>query len=81
MTVALELTDAWTQIGSGASDCVIQFSGDGEVYIGSSAPAATDVGFRIRSGDPVELPAVSALGGGVWVRSLSDSGTVIHATA
>lgn len=73
--------NGWTQLGTGLTVCVIQSRGDCQVYISGTAPAPTAVGFDIKSGDPVELPQVAALGGGVWVRGNGDTGAITYAAA
>lgn len=82
MTQVATISDnGWTQIGTALATCVLQFSGDGEVYIAAIAPTGTSVGFTVPSGEVVELPQLPALGGGVWVRSDVDVGSVRYASA
>lgn len=82
MTQITTINDnAWTELGTALTVCVVQFTGRAEVYVGSAAPGASDVGFNIESGDPVEIPQVAALGGGVWVRSILPNSGVRYATA
>lgn len=73
--------NGWTELGTGLSVCVLQSRGDCQVWVGASAPANTDTGFDIKSGDPVEIPQVAALGGGVWVRGNGDTGALTYAIA
>lgn len=82
MTQTSPITNtAWTELGTGLTTCVLRFSGRGLVFMGDSAPALSADGFLIGSGNPIELPAVGDLGGGVWVRSVDAEGSVTYAVA
>ncbi len=81
-TNTLPITDnAWVELGTGLAACVLQGSGDVEVHVGSVAPSAGSAFFTIKSGEPIEIPQVAALGGGVWVRSVKPTGGVAYASA
>lgn len=82
-TLSVSTTDtAWTALGGTISTCVLQMRGDHYAHIGSVAPLdASLIGFKIKSGEPTELPGITALGGKVWVRSILGVGAVVYAVA
>ena len=62
-------TLTWTLIGNGLTTAVIQISGVGaEIYIGSSTPADSAIGYTLPPGVPVSVPSLTALGGGLWAK-------------
>ncbi len=66
--------NTWTEIGTGLTTAVIQVSGlDAELYIGASAPSASDIGFTVPSGTPVSVPSLSELGGGLWAKGSGEA--------
>lgn len=73
--------DAWINLGTSLVACIIQGSGDVEVFVGAAAPDEGSPRMNIQSGDPVEIPHVDAFGGGVWVRSVKSAGAVTYAVA
>lgn len=73
---------AWVQLGGTLTVAVVQAKGDHLIHIGSVAPAdAVTVGFFIKSGIPLELPQLTALGGKVWARAYQGVGSIVHAVA
>ena len=66
--------NTWTEIGTGLTTAVIQISGiDAEIYIGSSTPAASAIGFTIPAGTPVSVPSLASLGGGLWAKGSGEA--------
>ena len=82
-TVQITFSDtAWQSVGTGLTEMIAQAVGTHvQLHIGVSQPSASDVGFDLPQGMPVEIPGLSALGGAVWVRSTSGSGAFRHASA
>ena len=77
-TVTAVNTTSWTVIGTSLTTALIQITGTGaEVFIGSSTPADTVVGYALPSGVPVSIPSLAALGGGVWAKG---TGSARHDT-
>jgi hypothetical protein len=68
-TVVNTNSTSWTLIGTGLSTSIIQVSGlDASLFIGGSTPADADSGYSIPPGVPVNVPHLSALGGGLWAK-------------
>jgi|TARA_R110000796_G_scaffold46502_1_gene112365 hypothetical protein len=66
--------NTWTLIGTGLTTAVVQISGiNAELYIGASAPSASDIGFTIPAGTPVSVPSLSELGGGLWAKGSGEA--------
>lgn len=73
---------AWQPAGTGLTEMIAQAVGTCvQLHIGVAQPAASDVGFDLPQGMPVEIPGLAALGGAVWVRSTSGKGAFRHASA
>lgn len=81
MSTKTAVTSAWTEIGTGLSRAIVQGDKTIQVYIGASAPAATDTGYTILAGLPIDLADISGLGGGVWVRANGAEAKVVHDSA
>lgn len=69
MIYKIKLTDTWQQIATTAATKLLAQATDVAIlHIHSSAPAATAQGFILNCRDPLEVPHIAALGGGVWAK-------------
>jgi len=82
-TVQITFTDTdWQPAGTGLTEMLAQGVGTHvQLHVGTVTPAASDIGFDLPPGLPVEVPGLSTLGGGVWVRSTSGRGAFRYAAA
>ncbi len=62
------LTGVWQQVATGATFFLLQATLVAKVYVGPSAPAESATAFVFRCNIPQEIPQITALGGGVWVK-------------
>lgn len=63
----ITLTGDWQQISTAAESVIVQGTNNGSIYIGSTAPSASDKGFTIKWNVHNEFN-LSAYGGNAWVR-------------
>lgn len=79
----MSFTDTtWQQVSTSATYFLAQASGQGiEVFVGAAPPAASDAGFDIPTGQPVDIPYIGALGGHVFLRSTTGRGAARYAVA
>lgn len=71
----LVLTDAWQQIATTATKLVLTAGYRADLYIGSTAPAASDTGLDVSDEYVLDIDNLNTLGGNAWVRG---SGTVTY---
>lgn len=67
-------TEGWVSIAASATSAIIEVNSPASLFIGSTAPAASVVGFTLPLNVPVAPPSIAALGGGLWLKS--EGGTV-----
>lgn len=71
MIYNIALTDTWQQIcTTSATKLLAQATDKAILHIHSSAPAANATGFVLNTRDPLEIPHIATLGGGVWAKGV-----------
>lgn len=82
-TSQIKFTDtAWQQVTGAGTIALMQGIGTHvQVHLSGTAPSASDIGFDLEAGEPVEILNVDLFGGGIWARSTSGRGSVRFAVA
>lgn len=75
---------AWTQIGTGLSNAILQSNVSILAHVGSDAPNDSDLtGFSIGHEEVFLMPGLDTFGGSLWVRvsptDLKSDGILTHA--
>jgi hypothetical protein len=74
--------DTWVSLGTGLASAIIEAADEGALlFIGAAAPTNNDVAFSLPAGYPFSPPNVSALGGGIWIKSIVKETVVKYVTA
>ena len=82
-TTQITFTNAdWQLVSNSTTDVIIQAIGTSvQAYLGSTVPTATDVGFALEQGVPLEITSVDVYGPNLYVRSVNGYGAVRYAAA